>query len=98
MSAGRRWASIPIGIAPNAAFLIGARVVQGIGGAMLTANSMAIITEVFPGDERGKAMGFNSDRNRAQCRLFDRRARRAGNWWRHAHSQLNGDHHRGLSR
>jgi EmrB/QacA subfamily drug resistance transporter len=52
--------SVLCGIAPNAAFLIAARVVQGIGGAMLTANSMAIITEVFPGDERGKAMGFNS--------------------------------------
>ncbi len=36
------------------------RIVQGIGGAMLLANSMAIITEAFPTDERGQAMGINS--------------------------------------
>ena len=52
--------SVLCGFSPNASFLIAARVVQGVGGAMLTANSMAIITEVFPGEERGKAMGFNS--------------------------------------
>ncbi len=36
------------------------RLVQGVGGAMLVANSMAIITEVFPPGERGRAMGINS--------------------------------------
>jgi len=36
------------------------RLVQGIGGAMLLANSMAIITEAFPPEERGQAMGINS--------------------------------------
>lgn len=36
------------------------RLIQGIGGAMLLANSMAIITEAFPADERGQAMGINS--------------------------------------
>ncbi len=34
--------SVLCGIAPSAALLIGARVVQGIGGAMLSANAMAI--------------------------------------------------------
>lgn len=52
--------SVLCGISPNDTILIAARVVQGIGGAMLTANSMAIITEVFPADQRGQAMGFNA--------------------------------------
>jgi EmrB/QacA subfamily drug resistance transporter len=52
--------SILCGIAPNDGFLIAARVIQGIGGAMLSANSMAIITEAFPGNERGRAMGINT--------------------------------------
>ena len=36
------------------------RLVQGVGGAMLMANGMAIITEAFPAGERGRAMGINS--------------------------------------
>jgi EmrB/QacA subfamily drug resistance transporter len=52
--------SVLCGIAPSDGILIAARVVQGIGGAMLTANSMAIITEVFPAEQRGQAMGFNA--------------------------------------
>ena len=39
--------------------LIGLRVVQGIGGAMLTANSTAIIADAFPPDRRGFALGVN---------------------------------------
>ncbi len=35
------------------------RVVQGIGGAFLFANSAAIITDAFPSNERGKALGIN---------------------------------------
>lgn len=52
--------SVLCGVALNDTFLIAARVVQGVGGAMLTANSMAIITEVFPPEQRGQAMGFNA--------------------------------------
>jgi len=52
--------SVLCGLAPNDAFLIASRVLQGIGGAMLTANSMAIITEVFPAEQRGQAMGVNA--------------------------------------
>ncbi len=36
------------------------RIIQGVGGAFLIANSMAIITEAFPPKEWGKAFGFNS--------------------------------------
>ena len=39
--------------------LIGLRVFQGVGGAMLTANSTAIIADVFPADRRGFALGVN---------------------------------------
>src|ERR1700710_2860284 len=39
--------------------LIALRVVQGVGGAMLTANSTAIITDAFPADRRGFALGVN---------------------------------------
>ncbi len=35
------------------------RVVQGIGAAFLFSNSAAILTDAFPPDERGKALGLN---------------------------------------
>ena len=40
--------------------LIGMRIVQGVGGAMLMANSAAIITDAFPQNQRGMALGINS--------------------------------------
>jgi len=45
--------------AGGALWIIGIRVVQGIGGALLFANSGAILTDAFPSHERGKAMGIN---------------------------------------
>ena len=39
--------------------LIVFRVIQGIGGAFLFANSAAILTDAFPARERGKALGIN---------------------------------------
>ena len=42
-----------------ALWLIGWRVVQGIGGALLMANSTAILTDAFPADQRGIALGIN---------------------------------------
>src|SRR3954451_10891343 len=42
-----------------ALWLIGIRVVQGIGGAMLFANSSAILTDAFPTRQRGLALGIN---------------------------------------
>jgi MFS family permease len=44
---------------PGAMWLIGWRVVQGVGGALLLANSTAILTDAFPAEERGLAMGVN---------------------------------------
>ena len=44
----------------GADFLIGFRVVQGIGGACLLANSAAIITDAFPSHQRGMALGINN--------------------------------------
>lgn len=35
------------------------RIVQGVGGAFLFSNSAAIITDAFPANERGKALGIN---------------------------------------
>ena len=43
----------------GALWIIVMRVFQGVGGAFLFANSSAILTDAFPSDERGKAMGIN---------------------------------------
>jgi MFS family permease len=40
-------------------YLIIMRILQGIGGAMLFANSSAILTDAFPADQRGMALGLN---------------------------------------
>src|ERR1700739_3620686 len=40
-------------------WLIGMRVLQGVGGAMLIANSSAILTDAFPARERGPALRLN---------------------------------------
>ena len=46
------------GLSQSLAFLIAAKILQGIASAGVQANSMALITEVFPSNERGKAMGL----------------------------------------
>ena len=56
--------SIGCALAPNtgsagALEIIIMRVVQGVGGAMLMANSTAIITDAFPAERRGFALGVN---------------------------------------
>ncbi|MCV2392703.1 MFS transporter [Actinotalea sp. M2MS4P-6] len=43
----------------GAMWLIGWRLVQGVGGAMLFANSTAILTDAFPAHRRGMALGIN---------------------------------------
>ncbi len=43
----------------GALWLIGMRVGQGVGGAMLFANSSAILTDAFPENQRGLALGIN---------------------------------------
>ncbi|HEX6980873.1 MAG TPA: MFS transporter [Alphaproteobacteria bacterium] len=50
-------ASIACGLAPGPIALIAARAVQGIGGALLVPNSLAIISAAFPEKERGRAIG-----------------------------------------
>jgi EmrB/QacA subfamily drug resistance transporter len=44
--------------APSLAFLVGARVVQGVGGGMLIPVTMAMIYELFAPEERGRALGI----------------------------------------
>ena len=43
----------------GALWLIGWRVLQAVGGSMLMANSAAILTDAFPADQRGFALGTN---------------------------------------
>lgn len=50
-------ASLACGLAPNAAFLIGARLVQGIGGAAMLATGMALLNSTYTGRDRGVAFG-----------------------------------------
>lgn len=40
--------------------LVSARVVQGAGGALVTSNTLAILSDLFPSDKRGLAMGLQS--------------------------------------
>src|SRR3569623_984394 len=51
-------ASRACGLAPNGGFLIGARVVQGLGGALMNPATLSIITATFPPRERGTALGI----------------------------------------
>jgi MFS family permease/cytidylate kinase len=44
----------------GATWLIAMRILQGIGGAFLMANSSAILTDAFPADQRGTALGINA--------------------------------------
>jgi MFS family permease len=44
----------------GASYLIGFRIVQGVGAAFLLANSAAIITDAFPANQRGMALGINN--------------------------------------
>ena len=44
----------------GADWLIGFRIVQGIGAAFLIANSVAIVTDAFPANQRGFALGINN--------------------------------------
>lgn len=51
--------SVLCGLSPTIAWLIGARVLQAGGAAMILALGMAIITEAFPREERGRALGIS---------------------------------------
>jgi MFS family permease len=49
----------PFDGAGGAMWLIGWRVLQALGGSMLVANSAAILTDAFPSNQRGLALGIN---------------------------------------
>jgi EmrB/QacA subfamily drug resistance transporter len=51
-------ASLACGLAPNGGVLIGARVVQGLGGALMNPATLSIITATFAPRERGRAIGI----------------------------------------
>ncbi|HEX8752082.1 MAG TPA: MFS transporter [Solirubrobacterales bacterium] len=44
----------------GAMYLVVFRIVQGVGGACLLANSAAILTDAFPANQRGMALGINN--------------------------------------
>ena len=50
-------ATLVCAFSPGSIFLIGGRLLQGLGGAMMFATSMALITEIYPPRERGRAIG-----------------------------------------
>lgn len=49
----------PFSMGGGAVWLIAWRVVQGVGGAMLMSSSSAILTDAFPANQRGMALGVN---------------------------------------
>jgi EmrB/QacA subfamily drug resistance transporter len=51
-------ASLACGLAGSASFLIGARIVQGMGAALMNPATLSIITATFPSRQRGMAIGI----------------------------------------
>src|SRR5216683_2186507 len=52
-------ASVACALAPNAAILIAARAVQGLGAAILVPNSLALLSHAYPDEkQRGRAVGI----------------------------------------
>jgi EmrB/QacA subfamily drug resistance transporter len=51
-------ASLACGLAANGGFLIGARIVQGLGGALMNPATLSIIAATFAPRERGRAIGI----------------------------------------
>src|SRR6202043_501019 len=51
-------ASALCGLSQNATELIAARILQGVGGALLTPQTLAILTSLFPPERRGAAFGI----------------------------------------
>ena len=57
-------ASVALSLLPGrgdfaATYLITVRIIQGVGGALIMANSTAILTDAFPPEQRGLALGIN---------------------------------------
>jgi len=53
-------ASLLAALSPSILWLIAARLLQAVGGAQITSNTLAIITDIFPAGRRGVAMGIQS--------------------------------------
>ncbi|MFE6965306.1 DHA2 family efflux MFS transporter permease subunit [Agromyces sp. NPDC057679] len=51
-------ASLWCGLSDDITMLIAARALQGLGAALMTPQTMAVITRIFPPNQRGKAMGL----------------------------------------
>lgn len=53
-------ASLLAAFSTSILWLIGARIIQAIGGSLITTNALAIITDAFPEGKRGTAMGMQA--------------------------------------
>ena len=51
-------ASLVCAVAPSGEAMIGARVIQGVGAAMMVPGSLALIARAYPEEERGRAIGI----------------------------------------
>src|SRR5260370_20433892 len=51
-------ASVVCALAPSAGILIAARVLQGVGGALMTPQTLAMIPVIMPANRRGRAIGL----------------------------------------
>ena len=49
-----------IGLAPTLPFVLGLRVFQAVGNGLIVASAPALITAIFPSEERGRALGLMS--------------------------------------
>jgi len=49
--------SAAAGLAPSSGFLVASRIVQGVGAAFMLPATLSIITDAFPAEERGRAIG-----------------------------------------
>jgi len=52
-------ASLACALSSGAFMLIGFRILQGLGGAMLFGTGVAILSDAFPAEERGRVLGIN---------------------------------------
>jgi MFS family permease len=57
-AAGFTLASVVCGVAPSTGVLVGARIAQGLAGALMIPQGLGVLREVFPGDEFAKAFGL----------------------------------------
>lgn len=51
-------ASMLCAVAPSMSFLVFARVLQGVGGACIMPAGLALLTNIYPAEQRGRAIGF----------------------------------------